>query len=340
MRFQDDGLLTEMPCKSHVAYLLHDVNAFYPTGFEVLQNMDGGGFLRCVKMQFNAQLQFVYLTCRNGTEYKPMVSLLNGLHPDGFLRMVRNLLEVMQHVEETGFLGVQNIVLSPERIYVDPATMNVQLIYLPIAAGYVATTTQDAADELCAMLLRIIYAQPELENAGVRRLRQALASTMPTLRQLYSAAFDEMPTPTPTPQPAPAPQPTGHFTTVFVEPSSQKPQPAPAPQPTGTGVMLLQAVQHTEPLRIALPKCDLLAGTRVGAGELELHGNPYISGRHCKFSYQNGQYYLTDIGSSNGTYLNGQMLPRDVPQALQDGDTITIATSVFRVMRQEGGGMR
>ncbi len=104
--------------------------------------------------------------------------------------------------------------------------------------------------------------------------------------------------------------------------------------------MLLQAVQHTEPLRIALPKCDLLAGTRVGAGELELHGNPYISGRHCKFSYQNGQYYLTDIGSSNGTYLNGQLLPRDVPQALQDGDTITIATSVFRVMRQEGGGMR
>ena len=83
-----------MPCKSHVAYLLHDVNAFYPTGFEVLQNMDGSGFLRCVKMQFNAQLQFVYLTCRNGTEYKPMKTLLSGLHPDGFLRMVRNLLEV------------------------------------------------------------------------------------------------------------------------------------------------------------------------------------------------------------------------------------------------------
>ena len=50
-------------------------------------------------------LQFVYLTCRNGTEYKPMKTLLNGLHPDGFLRMVRNLLEVMQHVEETGFFG-------------------------------------------------------------------------------------------------------------------------------------------------------------------------------------------------------------------------------------------
>lgn len=320
MRFQDDGLLTVMPCKSHVAYLLHDVNAFYPTGFEVLQNMDGSGFLRCVKIQFNAQLQFVYLTGRNGSEYKPMQTMLSGLHPDGFLRMVRNLLEVMQHADETGFLGVQNIVLSPERIFVDPATMNVQLIYLPIAAGYVASTEQDAADELCAMLLRIIYAHPELENAGVRRLRQALASTMPTLRQLYSAAFGDVPTPTPIPTPAP--------------------QPAPAPQPTGTGAMILQAVQHTEQVCIALPKSDLLAGTRVGAGELELHGNPYISGRHCKFSYQNGQYYLTDIGSSNGTYLNGRMLTRDVPQALQDGDTITIASSVFRVKRQEGGGMR
>lgn len=322
MRFQDDGLLTVMPCKSHVAYLLHDVNAFYPTGFEVLQNMDGSGFLRCVKIQFNAQLQFVYLTGRNGSEYKPMQTMLSGLHPDGFLRMVRNLLEVMQHADETGFLGVQNIVLSPERIFVDPATMNVQLIYLPIAAGYVASTEQDAADELCAMLLRIIYAHPELENAGVRRLRQALASTMPTLRQLYSAAFGDVPTPTPTPIPTPVPQP------------------APAPQPTGTGAMILQAVQHTEQVCIALPKSDLLAGTRVGAGELELHGNPYISGRHCKFSYQNGQYYLTDIGSSNGTYLNGRMLTRDVPQALQDGDTITIASSVFRVKRQEGGGMR
>ena len=57
-----------MPCKSHVAYLLHDVNAFYPTGFEVLQNMDGGGFLRCVKMQFNAMLavRVPYLQERHG----------------------------------------------------------------------------------------------------------------------------------------------------------------------------------------------------------------------------------------------------------------------------------
>ncbi len=310
MRFENENLLTEMACDPHVAYLLHDVNAFYPTGFEVLQNMDNSGFLRCVKMQFNADLQFMYLTRSDGVEYKPLCAVLNGLHPDAFLRIVRNLLEVMLHADETGFLGVQNIVVSTDRIFVDPATANIRLIYLPIAAGYVAETKQNVADELCAELIRTIYAHPELENTGVRRLRQAVANTMPSLRQIYSTAFGDLP-----------------------------PAAGPAAENADTR-MILQAVQHAEPVRVTLPKGDLLAGTKVGTGELELHGNPYISGRHCRFSYREGQYYLADIGSSNGTFLNGRKLERDMPQQLHDGDMIRIANSLFRVTRQEGGEVR
>jgi pSer/pThr/pTyr-binding forkhead associated (FHA) protein len=51
----------------------------------------------------------------------------------------------------------------------------------------------------------------------------------------------------------------------------------------------------------------LLAGERcqVGreVGDIVIPTDGFISGRHCAFSAQNGETVLTDLGSSNGTYV-------------------------------------
>ncbi len=36
--------------------------------------------------------------------------------------------------------------------------------------------------------------------------------------------------------------------------------------------------------------------------------DPYVSGRHARIFYHGGRYYVTDLGSTNGTILNGQRL--------------------------------
>ncbi|MGB9600698.1 MAG: FHA domain-containing protein [Myxococcota bacterium] len=49
-----------------------------------------------------------------------------------------------------------------------------------------------------------------------------------------------------------------------------------------------------------------------------------ISSKHAAISYRDGNFYLRDLGSTNGTLLNGIRINQEMP--LNDGDTITFGT--------------
>ena len=51
--------------------------------------------------------------------------------------------------------------------------------------------------------------------------------------------------------------------------------------------------------------------------------NPAISRKHTQIEFKNGDYVLTDLNSSNGTFLNGERI--EVPQSLKPGDVIGVA---------------
>ena len=54
---------------------------------------------------------------------------------------------------------------------------------------------------------------------------------------------------------------------------------------------------------------------------------PFVSGKHCRLSLHGNQYMLEDLGSTNGTYLNEELL--DGPRPLHPGDRVRIGDSEF-----------
>ncbi len=53
----------------------------------------------------------------------------------------------------------------------------------------------------------------------------------------------------------------------------------------------------------------MIIGRNESVCNLIIHGNPKISGQHCKLEAGQGFIILTDLGSTNGTYLsNGAKL--------------------------------
>ena len=51
-----------------------------------------------------------------------------------------------------------------------------------------------------------------------------------------------------------------------------------------------------------------------------------VSGRHCRISATSGGHVIEDLGSSNGTFVNGR---RVETSALQSGDRLTLGTATF-----------
>src|SRR5581483_3018316 len=51
---------------------------------------------------------------------------------------------------------------------------------------------------------------------------------------------------------------------------------------------------------------------------------PFVSGKHCRLSLDGGQYVLEDLGSTNGTYVNGFRLERNSPVYVTAADKVTL----------------
>ena len=56
-----------------------------------------------------------------------------------------------------------------------------------------------------------------------------------------------------------------------------------------------------------------------------------ISRRHARITLKNGQYFLDDLGSTNGTFVNrGKRLKPGEPQLLSESDEIIVGKTFLR----------
>jgi hypothetical protein len=126
-----------------------------------------------------------------------------------------------------------------------------------------------------------------------------------------TGAQGEVPAQPPQPQP-----PTGWTATVTVDPSLREPD-SPEPPP---GV---------QPITINLDKPTNLIGrqsaSRAIFPDIALNSDDAVSHRHALLDRRlDGTLILRDIGSSNGTRLNGHDVEPLVDTPLRDGDQITL----------------
>jgi pSer/pThr/pTyr-binding forkhead associated (FHA) protein len=56
-----------------------------------------------------------------------------------------------------------------------------------------------------------------------------------------------------------------------------------------------------------------------------------VSRQHCKVLIGTGGFYVCDLESANGTFLNGVQVAANRPELLRDGDILKLADVEFKV---------
>ena len=64
--------------------------------------------------------------------------------------------------------------------------------------------------------------------------------------------------------------------------------------------------------------------------------DPFVSGRHMQFIYEEPNWIAVDLGSTNGTYVNENRMPPHEHIDLSEGDTVSIGGETFTVIVQHG----
>ncbi|MEA2144198.1 MAG: hypothetical protein QOI64_2628 [Solirubrobacteraceae bacterium] len=73
---------------------------------------------------------------------------------------------------------------------------------------------------------------------------------------------------------------------------------------------------------------DVAEGAVLGRGDVEIQlEDPFASSQHARLTRQGAILVIEDLGSTNGTYLNDELLRG--PQPLHPGDRIRIGDSTF-----------
>jgi pSer/pThr/pTyr-binding forkhead associated (FHA) protein len=91
---------------------------------------------------------------------------------------------------------------------------------------------------------------------------------------------------------------------------------------------VLYLVYETNELQIE--NGDILG--REAKGDSFLADKLTVSRKHAKLTQKDNQWFVTDLGSTNGTYLNGKRIESHKEVALHDNDTLGLSRKVdFRV---------
>lgn len=72
---------------------------------------------------------------------------------------------------------------------------------------------------------------------------------------------------------------------------------------------------------------------RRGSYAQAFAGQGYVSGNHARLQYNaSGQFEIVDLGSTNGTFVNGQQLTPNMPRVVNVGDIVKFANLEFAVL--------
>jgi hypothetical protein len=114
---------------------------------------------------------------------------------------------------------------------------------------------------------------------------------------------------------------------------------APSPQPPSAPPA--DRRRRGEPTRVMITEGPR-AGTTMDLGDAPITigrdnqstlalGDDYASGRHARLFSQNGQWFVEDLGSTNGTYLGRSKVTR--PQPVTVGAPIRIGKTVIELRK-------
>ena len=297
----EKNVIFEMDCGSNFAYILNDNNIFLSTEYKVLQNQANSCFVKCMKMLYNGKIQLFYLT----KNIKPLSSMLSTLDNESFVTILSNLFTNIIDVKHNGFLSCQSIDISMDRIYVDPTTYKVFLVYVPVSRRLFSDYSH-FENELRTCYVRLISDSSNFSSAKISQLRSDLANGTLSLEEVNNKIKGSK------------------IGVVNSKPSTNV-------EKSVNGYMKLVGMNSPSRVEIVVDKDEFVIGKKAELCDGVIDFNKMISRSHCKIIRTGKNYSIVDLQSANGTFVNRVRMQPNTPFPINNGDVIRLANSDFQV---------
>lgn len=300
---KDRGIISEVKCGSNFEYVLENSAHFVNTDYKVLQSQTNGIFVQCMKMLRNGKLDLYYVT----NDYRPISSMFASITPEVLILVVINLFADVIEVRNNGFLDCRNIDLSWDKVFVEPGTLKVKLVYIPVserAFDSYAEYESELRSSIVKLIDLVVGAPSERLSQFVQDLRNGSLSLEDVYNKSRSAGMPPL-----------------------TKPSAAGVMPGPE-----GGSIRIVAMNVPGYFEILIDREETLLGKKRELVDAVIPFNNMISRKHCRISRIDGEFYISDEGSANGTYVNRVRLAPGQRQQIKKGDIIRLADSDFQIV--------
>ena len=282
---------------SNFSFILNDNSIFSTTEYKVLSNQKDSCFIKCFKMILNGKIQLLYLS----EKYIPLKNVLSSLEEGQLLFIIGDLINKILAIKNNGFLSCQNINISIENIYIEPATNHCKLVYLPLNEK-LFPNQYSFESFFVTVLTEIIQSTSCLSFQKINDINNMIIEESYSIENIALKLYNF----------------NSSNSNLNEKVNSNK-------------RLVLVATNSPSAFSLNVDKSSYIIGRKKSSVDGYIGFNKMIGRIHCKIENRNNDFFIFDLNSSNGTYLNQEKLIPEQPYKIKNGDIVRLANSDFKV---------
>lgn len=293
---------------NYVRYSIPNGEQFSTIEYKVLLNQNESNLMRCSKVTCNGCLQLVY----NVQQMQAVSGVLSGLSTAKYYQFLTEVLKIYRYVKSNGFLNEEHLELDVERMYLSLEPLQVSIIYLPVLSEEIIKN--EVVDGMIrSFLLQTTKTYANKKDDGIKELTTHLESDTVHLEEIATRLID------------------GYYEELSIEGKNRERERLNTLENHSNfhKSIKLVAKNGSKEFTIRITKREFVIGKKASVVDGVIPGHPTISRIHCKIVTSEDTYMIVDLGSANGTLVNGSSCYPNIPVQIQNGDQITISDLIF-----------
>lgn len=302
-----NNMIQEKKDTTAIKYVLQNEELFYDIGFRVMKNLQDDILLPCYKAKCNGKIEFVYFI-------NNLVSIedkIKSMETEKMIIMLSDLFQAICRLEENGFINIGCVDNRLERIYVEEGTNKIRLIYLPVVYSSIQNDKATFENEIRTRLIKTLGEMSAIGNERIQSLISILMDGTLRIEELTRKVREGR-------------QGFKQYTEANNGQILRKED-----KKSRKG-KILELISVDSNVKFQISKNEFIIGKSIEMAEGIIQGNSAVSRKHCKVIVRNNEYYMQDLGSVNGTSVDGIRLSGHEIVQIRQGSRIMIANMQFK----------
>lgn len=291
----------------HVAYIFEANESISPLGNRVMSKMNKDYIMKYNTVIYNGRPKLLYGT----EELKNLNDIMGSLPEAEVIGLLKQFLDVVCTVSDNDFINLFAIDVNFNRLYYNVKQQLLKCIIIPVTENYDfhenMTWQEKYRNTLAMFCSQIFRSQPERYIELYYMVMDMSKSDSELAWELMNYDFGVTR--------------LSEVTVQMTEDNSR-----------GDGrVMFLEHYSELGNLVFRISQKDYIIGKSVNSANGVINISTSVSRKHCIIRKEDGAFTIEDLGSSNGTSVNGFGLEPGVQYILSDGDMVQFADIAFSV---------